>query len=103
MTHVKFSRRPFEQSFNNLVDDLFSELPVLYKSDLNQKGLIPVNVSETDKAYNIEVVSPGFEKPDFKINVDQNILTISGQKKEEEVVKEGNKQIRKEYSYRSFK
>ncbi len=32
MTQVKFARRPFEQTINNLVDDLFSEMPILFKN-----------------------------------------------------------------------
>lgn len=104
MTQIRFNRRPFEQTFNNLVDDLFADLPVIHKSDPSQqwKGFAPVNIREDEKSYNIEVVAPGFEKADFKISIDQNILTVYGEKKEE--VKEGSqKQIRKEYSYRSFK
>jgi HSP20 family protein len=54
------------------------------------------------------VVAPGFEKTDFKVNIDQDVLTVSAEKKEE--VKENaenaaktDKQIRREYSFRSFK
>ncbi|MEI9943165.1 MAG: Hsp20/alpha crystallin family protein [Chitinophagaceae bacterium] len=104
MTYLNFNRKPFEKSFNNLVDDFFSELPVLYKNDATQdwKGFAPVNIKENEGNYNIEVVAPGFEKADFKINLDQNILTISAEKKNE-VKNENEKQIRKEYNYRSFK
>ena len=105
MTHVKFNRKPFEGSFNNLVDELFTELPGLLKSELNQnlnKGFIPVNIKETEKSYQLEVVAPGFEKTDFKINLDQSLLTVSAEKKEE-VKDEKQKQIRREYSYQSFK
>ena len=104
MTHVKFNRKPFEGNFNSLVDDLFTELPVLFKNEFNQtlrKDFIPVNVKETEKNYQLEVVAPGFKKTDFKINLDQNLLTISGEKKNE--VKENEKQIRGEYNYHSFK
>ena len=69
MTHVKFNRKPFEGTFNNLVDDLFTELPVLFKNEFNQierNGFVPVNVKETEKSYQLEVVAPGFEKSDFK-------------------------------------
>ena len=108
MTHVKFNRFPLEKSFNNLVDDLFGELPVLYKNASNGwNGFAPVNIKENDKDYQVEVVAPGFDKSDFKINVDQNVLTVSAEKKEEdkqETEKSKNeKHIRKEYSYRSFK
>ena len=102
MTHVKFSRKPFEGTFNNLVDDLFAEFPVLYKNEQNWKGTVPVNIKETDKNYSIEIVAPGFEKTDFKVSLEQQLLTISAEKKNE-VKEENEKQIRKEYSYRSFK
>ncbi len=105
MTNVKFNSKPFEGTFNNLVDDLFSELPGLFKNEFNnveRKGFVPVNVKETDKSYLLEVVAPGFEKTDFKVQIDQNLLTISAEKKDE-VKKETEKQIRREYSYRSFK
>ena len=105
MTNVKFNRKPFEGSLNTLVDDLFTELPALFKTEFNngeRKGLVPVNVKETDKSYQLEVVAPGFEKTDFKLTLDQYLLIISAEKKNEEI-KEIEKQIRREYSYRSFK
>lgn len=110
MTHVKFGRRPFERSFNNLVDDLFSELPVLYRNGTDQvfKGFAPVNIKETEKGYTLEVIAPGFEKTDFKVNIDQDVLTVSAEKKEEvkenaDTTVKSDKQIRREYSFRSFK
>jgi HSP20 family protein len=103
MAHVKFVRSPFEKSFNNLIDDLFAELPVISKNNGNQwNGFVPVNIQETDNSYSIEVVAPGFEKTDFKVNVEQDTLTISAERKTEEK-QENTKQIRKEYNYRSFK
>lgn len=105
MINTRFSKRPLDNSFSHLVDDLFSELPVLFNNQLsvsNRKHSVPVNVKESDKAYEMEVVAPGFEKTDFKINVEQDLLTISAEKKN--VVKEENQKItRREYSYSSFK
>ena len=104
MTLVKFNRRPFDRTFNNFVDDFFSDLPVFNGGDFKRewKGMVPVNVTENEKSYNIEVVAPGFEKADFKVTVDDQILTISAEKKSE-TPEENKKQIRKEYNYRSFK
>ena len=105
MTNVKFNRKPFEGTFNTFVDDLFTELPELFKTEFNnsdRKGFVPVNVKETEKTYQLDVVAPGFEKTDFIINLDQNLLTISAEKKNE-VTQESDKQIRREYSFRSFK
>ncbi|HEX7904711.1 MAG TPA: Hsp20/alpha crystallin family protein [Chitinophagaceae bacterium] len=105
MTQVKFNRRPFEGSFNSFVDDLFTELPALFKNDIQQpqwKGFVPVNIVENEKGYSLEVIAPGFEKTDFKVNLEQNVLTVSAEKKEE-VKEENKKQIRREYNYKSFK
>jgi HSP20 family protein len=105
MTNVKFSHKPFEGTINTFVDDLFAELPGLFKTQFNnidRKGYIPVNVKETEKSYQMEVVAPGFEKTDFTVNLDQNLLTISAEKKDE-VNQETDKQIRREYKFRSFK
>lgn len=105
MLNVNFKQKPFEGSINNLVDELFTELPIFFKNDFNnteRKGLVPVNVKETANSYQLEVVAPGFDKADFKINLDDSLLTISAEKKNEEK-KETDKQIRREYSYRSFK
>ena len=101
MTHVKFTRRPFEANFNNFVEDIFSEIPVLFKNEW--KGNTPVNIKESDNAYILEVIAPGFEKPDFKINLDQDVLTISAEKKIDTESSAKEKQIRKEFSVRTFK
>lgn len=104
MTYTKFNQKPFENNFNSFVDDLFTELPNFLKNEFNQtvrKGFVPLNIKETENGYQLEVVAPGFEKADFKIKIDQNLLTISGERKSD--VKENEKQIRREYSYNSFK
>jgi HSP20 family protein len=109
MTLVKFNRPPFEGSFNNLVDGLFAGFPVHAKSEFQQawKGSVPVNIKETEKSYQLEIVAPGFEKNDFKISLDGQILTVSVEKENEVKADAGNngndKHIRREYSYRSFK
>ena len=102
MTLVKFNNSP-ANGFN-LLDNFFNELPTFFKDDFGTKaqGFIPVNVKELKDAYQLEVVAPGFEKNDFTINLDKNILTISVEKKSETENKD-EKQIRREYSYHSFK
>ncbi len=104
MLTVKLNRKPFD-NFNHLVEGFLHEFPASFKQDINEwesRYSVPVNVKETEKGYQLELVAPGFEKTDFSISLDQHLLTISGEKKNE--VKAGNeKQIRREYSYRSFK
>lgn len=105
MTITKFNTRPFEGTLNNLVDDFFAEFPSIFKKDFNNsetKGFVPVNVKETEKAFVLDVVAPGFEKADFNVGIEQNLLTISAEKKEE-VKQENEKQIRREFGFTSFK
>lgn len=109
MTLVKFNRRPFESTFNSLVDELFNDMPVFNKRNGagQWNGFAPVNIKETEKNYSLEVVAPGYSKEDFKVDLENDILTISAEKKEE-AKNEANghqnvKEIRREYNYRSFK
>ena len=105
MTDSKFHNRNFDRSFDNMVDELFNGLPVVLNDGYNfltKQGYVPVNIKETGNGYVVEVVAPGFEKTDFKVNVDSNVLTILAERKAEEK-SQIEKQIRKEYSYRSFK
>lgn len=60
-----------------------------------------VNVRETNDEFVIEVAAPGMSKKDFRINFQNNVLTISSEKKEEKNEKENN-YTRQEFSYQSF-
>jgi HSP20 family protein len=88
----------------SLMEDFLNGLPKSFRDDFtgNEKTFIPVNVNETTDAYQLEVVAPGMDKNDFNVNVEKNILTVSGEKKKE-VTDENEKHIRREYNYRSFK
>jgi HSP20 family protein len=101
MTLVKFNNKP-ANGFNFL-ENFFNEIPTVFRDDFasNTKGAIPVNIKAIKDAYQVEVVAPGFEKNDFKINLEKNLLTISAEKKNE-VKEENENQIRNEYNYRSF-
>ncbi|HNQ38614.1 MAG: Hsp20/alpha crystallin family protein [Prolixibacteraceae bacterium] len=61
-----------------------------------------VNVKETDEAFEIEVAAPGMSKGDFRVNLENNTLTISSEKKEEKKQEEKGRFTRREFSYQSF-
>lgn len=50
----------------------------------------------------MNVIAPGFLKESFKINLVNNTLSISGEKKTEDI-RENEKQIYKEHKHQSFK
>lgn len=60
-----------------------------------------VNIVENEKNYEIEVAVPGLKKEDFKINLTENILTISSEVSKEHSCNEKNYTSR-EFSYGSF-
>jgi HSP20 family protein len=60
-----------------------------------------VDIAEHDNEYVVKVELPGVSKDDVKITMQENILTIRGEKKEEKESKESNYH-RVERSYGSF-
>ena len=87
----------------NLVDELFHQFPAAWGKDSHhQYAYPPANINETTDAYHVAISAPGRNKEDFSIQVDNNLLTISFEKKAE--AEQANyKTIRKEFSFRSFK
>ena len=62
-----------------------------------------VNVKESDEGYQIELAVPGMSKNDFKIEFENDLLTVSSEKNEsKENGSEKGNYYRKEFSYRSF-
>jgi len=86
----KFFNTELDNWSNNNFSDLDTTLP-------------SINIKENEDAYVVDVAAPGFEKEDFNIELDHDVLTISTQVKEETESKEGGKFTRKEFSYKSFK
>jgi HSP20 family protein len=67
----------------------------------NTDWIPAVNVIENEKDYSIELAAPGFKKNDFKVEVENGILNISAERKEEKEEKEKN-YTRREFSYNEF-
>jgi HSP20 family protein len=62
-----------------------------------------VNVMETNDDFRIEVAAPGMKRSDFKVELDNNVLTISSQREEKNEDKDANgNYTRREFSYQSF-
>ena len=83
--------------------DFFDMSP--WGGSLMQRGssLPAVNISEDKDNYLVDVVAPGFRKEDFRLKVDDDILTISAESKhEEQEGGNGREYSRREYSYSSF-
>lgn len=90
---------PYPSLWNKLFDDEF------FNMNFSSSGstLPSVNIKETKDNFVVEVAAPGMRKEDFKIELDNNVMTISSERSETEgdKDKEGN-YTRREFSYQSF-
>jgi HSP20 family protein len=92
-------------SMPSLFDDFFTRdfFDWGLSNNSNTGTTIPaVNVKETADSFEVEVAAPGMKKEDFKVELNNDMLTISSEHKDEREVKEGEKYNRKEFSYQSF-
>ena len=101
MTLVKFNNGHKNHVVNPFFSDVYN---LLNDSVLGEKFAIrtpAVNIAETENEFEVELAVPGLKKDDFKINLEKNVLTISAEKKAEDV-NENKKFSKREYSYSSF-
>lgn len=61
-----------------------------------------VNIKENTNGYALEMVAPGMAKTDFKVELENDVLTISAEKSNQTSEEEGV-YSRKEFSYQSLK
>jgi HSP20 family protein len=93
-TITRRSFRPFYTP--NLFDDDF--FPVLS----NRTSSMPaVNIREDEKNYILELAVPGIDKKDLKIDINEDVLTISSETRNE-VEENKDDYRRKEFSFSSF-
>lgn len=115
MTLIKANKRrtPATRSPFMTQQPAFSDLFDLSKGMFNLKRFFnedfahgidefpAVNVKDLKDTYEVQLAAPGLDKSDFKITMDNGILTITAEKEEnKEEEKEGF--IRKEFNYNSF-
>ncbi len=103
MTLVKV-KNPMSRSFDGLMNELFNELPASFGKSMREDVLNfpPVNITEKNDHYHLELSAPGMDKGDFNVKLEGDTLTVSATKKEEKN-DPADKSIRREFSYRSFK
>lgn len=102
-----------QREMNRLFDDFFYDagrpLPSLFGRhdpwawDETEGGVFmpSVDVSETGREVTVSVELPGMESKDVSVEVDENAVTLRGEKKEEHEEKRGS-WLRREARYGSF-
>ncbi len=88
------SRMDFPTFFNDVFDNLLKEDKVSW--------MPAVNIIERENDFKIDLAVPGLDKKDFNIEVENDMLVVSGERKEEKV-EEKDKVTKREFHYGSFK
>lgn len=91
------------RDFRNLEERMMNSLKVSSDSDVtNVTGFTPsVNTREGEYAYHVEVDLPGVKKEDINVDLKDDVLTISGERKTKTEIKEKD-YYKKESSYGKF-
>ena len=102
MSYVKVNNN--YKSLDGLMKEIFNEFPSAVSKAVREDVLHypPVNIIDKKSLYSVELSAPGYEKADFSIKLDNNVLTVSTEKKEEATI-ESEKLIRTEFGLKSFK
>ena len=91
-------------TLSNWLDDIFNrDLPSVFNSNFNTGITLPkVNIKETADAFMVEMAVPGLKKSDFHLDLDNQVLSISTETKDENEHQEEN-YTRREFGYSAFK
>lgn len=63
----------------------------------------PLNIHEANDSYEVELAAPGFNKKDFKVELNNNHLTILVERTENHTEEQNKKVQKREFKYESFK
>lgn len=89
-------------SYPSIFNGLFERFPFLESEFFKPSKLPATNVKENEKNFQLEFAIPGFKKEEIKINLEDDVLSVSAESKNEK--NENNENFsRKEFSYSSFK
>ena len=106
MTLVKRTNDLFPRIPSFFDDFLGRDLTDWFNTGLSyrENSFPAANIKETDKEFTVELAAPGMSKKDFNIEFENDVLTVSSEKKNEfEDKDENNNYYRKEFNYQSFK
>lgn len=101
MNMVKFNPMYPGRTFSNVLDEIFNRSLGDFVGFDNVQTVPSVNIRETEATYELELAAPGFEKADFQVKLENDLLTVAAEKKQEENKQEG-KYARKEFQYEKF-
>ncbi|MCK9448058.1 MAG: Hsp20/alpha crystallin family protein [Bacteroidales bacterium] len=99
MNLIRFNQHPISL-LSELMEDF--DKNIFYRNRSEGSGMVPAaNIRETENSFILDLAVPGMKKEDFKINLDNNVLTVSTEQTEEQ--EETNERFtRREFYYSNF-
>ncbi len=102
MKLFKWNISDIKPKFPNLAENFFGKRITDNISHNEEVATVPsVNIADEDKAFEVNVALPGLDKKDIEIEIQNDCLIISSEKKYEKEEKNKN-WMRREYGYASF-
>ncbi|SHI53663.1 Hsp20/alpha crystallin family protein [Algibacter luteus] len=103
MTLIRFNNRNRLFPWNNGLKNFLSDDRFFNDDFLDDDSLMPaMNIKEHQDDFEIEFAAPGFNKKDFEVTIEDDMLNVCAEKSKEEEEKEED-YTRREFSYNSFK
>lgn len=83
----------FREKMDGLFEDFFGNFQNmgLWPTSFEKSDFLPrIDVSESDKEIHVNAELPGMTEKDIEVTLENNVLTVKGEKKQEEERKERN-------------
>ncbi len=98
MTIIRWHKRPM---MSNMLDDMFERN---FNTGFERNcGCVPAtNILENENSFEIRLAVPGMKKDDFKMEMEDNVLSVVFEKKEEDKEKQAGEYLRREFDMDEF-
>ena len=103
MTNNKLNPVLPSQSIGKWIDNLFNTTLADVMGSDYAVSHPSVNITDHENHFLMELAAPGLEKQDFTIQIEQDNLVISAEKKMEKEESEKGKFTRREFNYNAFR
>jgi HSP20 family protein len=93
LRHPAYTAQTLQEEFNRLLSRSLDA-----DRDLSSAGTMHIDIKETDDAFLLKADLPGMRKEDIRIHVEDDLLTLSGERKfEDEESRENYHRIERSY------
>ena len=92
----------FDDGFDNLFEGFFRPMRVNTPFSSGNQLTPAIDVTENGQSYTVKAELPGIKKEDIHVTLQDGVLTISGETREDTEQKEGDRVIRRERRYGKY-